>query len=181
MFLSYHGDGRDERGYASLEERGGCWDLGVDRGEPECWVPPTRMLGILVGGCLVVVLPVKRVSDSKGTGGEDPGCCFSLAISTGSNKRGCASQDPAGVGISGIRPQGQSTRCRVLDAPDAGVGTLVGGCLVVVLLVMFFSSALSRRSLGSLCSLPPTRVLGNLWGGAGTLVGRCWNPYGWLS
>lgn len=148
LFCSYHVDGRNGRGYALQDAaRVGISGVGCRRQSTRAGVlgVPDAGVGMLVGGCFDVVLPVKRVSDSKGTGDEDPGCCFSPAILM---ERRCASQSPAGLGhISGIRSQGQPTRCRVLDDPDAGVGTLVGVCHIVFLSVVSLPSALSRRSL----------------------------------
>lgn len=80
----------------------------------------------------------------------------------------CLAEPRGGWDISGVRSQGQSTRCRVLDAPDAGVGALVGGCLVVVLPVV--SASLRVGVYGLSVGLPRTRVWGPLWAGVGTVL-----------
>lgn len=50
----------------------------------------------------------------------------------------------------------------VFYAPDANVGTLMGGCLDVVVPAASLPSALMRRSLWSLCSLPHDAGVGIL-------------------
>lgn len=98
LFCSYHVDGRNGRSYALQDAaRVGISGVGCRRQSTRAGVlgVPDAGVGMLVGGCFDVVLPVKRVSDSKGTGDEDPGCCFSPAISM---ERRCASQSPVGVG-----------------------------------------------------------------------------------
>lgn len=50
----------------------------------------------------------------------------------------------------------------VFYAPDANVGTLMGGCLDVVVPAASLPLALMRRSLWSLCSLPHDAGVGIL-------------------
>lgn len=180
LFLSYHVDGRNGRGYASLEERGGCWDLGVDRGESECWVPPTRMLGILVGGCLDVVLLLKQVSDSKGTGDADPGCCFSLAISTEITNEVVPRRTRRGWGSRGsdlrVNRRGAEFWMPLMRVLELLWAVRLPCCCPAR--HVFFVGVVASESVVSLFSTPDAGV-GKFMGG--TLVGRCWNPYGWLS
>lgn len=125
-------------------------DVGVNRREPECWVYLTRVLGCLWVVVLMLSCPLSGCRIPKGLEMKTLDVVFLLPSRWNG---GVPRRARRGVGhISGVRSQGQSTRCRVLDAPDAGVGALVGGCLVVVLPVV---SASLRVGVYGLCVLRP--------------------------